>query len=157
MSEKTGNASGSISVIDFESHRAHRLEEKRRRSERIVFRKMLGLVCVHDKQQENALEIIDVSDSGIAFLVPYARKQEWQRKGTEVTLRLYLSPDSYLPVHAEVVYCKPYIDGGVEYLKVGCEVDPTATAFETYRSFVTFLKHYSLNAYFEETKASGFY
>ncbi|MBU6376854.1 MAG: hypothetical protein KGQ59_12705, partial [Bdellovibrionales bacterium] len=74
------NTSTEINVIDFNQVRSQKLDEKRRKTERIIFQNLLGVYCVTGNSQIRQLQLVDVSEDGIAFLVPFDTKNPWPRE-----------------------------------------------------------------------------
>ncbi len=144
-------------VVDFMEVRAQKLDEKRRKNERIFFKQMLGVYCVAGNEQLRALEICDVSESGCAFQIPYTGVNPWPNADAELSLRLYFSQDTYLPVQVRVQHSRSHIDNGTRYLRFGCTVDQSSSSYEAYQQFVRFLKLYSEHAHKDMGDVTLFY
>jgi hypothetical protein len=145
-------------VVDFNEVRTKRLEEKRRKTERILFQSLLGVYCVLDQSDMRGIEIVDMSEEGLAFQVAFNPRSDWkQAVGDLVPLRLYFSQETYLALQVKITNVKPSIESGMRYTRYGCLVDPTMASFEAFQRFVKFLKAYSEQAHRDTGKASVFY
>lgn len=144
-------------VVDFNQVRSQKLDEKRRKTERIVFQDLLGVYCVIGNSQIRQLQLVDVSDEGLSFLVPFDVKNPWPREDGDLPLRLYFTQDTYLPIQARVVNSRPSIENGVRYVRYGCTVDASLQSYTTYLQFVKFLKSFSEHAHRDEGTDSVFY
>jgi len=148
---------GDVKVVDFNQVRTQKMDEKRRKTERIIFQNLLGVYCVVDNSQMKQLQLVDVSEDGIAFLVPFNVKNPWPSETGEMPIRLYFTQDTYLPIQVQIVNSKPFIDAGIRYVRYGCAVDTTLQSYETYLQFVRFLKSFSEQAHKDEGKDTVFY
>lgn len=144
-------------IIDFSEKRAQRLDEKRRKTERIFFKQMLGIYCVTEGTDLKAVELMDVSEEGCSFQVPFDSKDPWPKDSNEVALRLYFSQDTYLPVTLKIQNSRPCIEEGVRYVRYGCAIDKGISSYEAYLLFVKFLASYSEHARRDTGKATLFY
>jgi hypothetical protein len=144
-------------VIDFQSVRTQRLEDKRRKTERIFFQNLLGMYAVGSGEEVVPLELIEVSEEGCSFKVPFSSKNPWPKTKDDVPLRMYFSQDTYLQIRVTIKNSKPYIEEGGKYIRYGCEVDKTLSSYQAYCQFVQFLKAYSEHAHQDTGKASFFY
>jgi hypothetical protein len=143
-------------VIDFQEVREKKLEEKRTRNERVFMKEMLGIYCMVEGQ-ERAIEIVDVSDSGLAFRVEFNSRSPWPTELKEVKIRLYFNQTTYLPLILQIRNSAPQMDGGRRYIRYGCVVDPSTTTYEAYLQFVKFIKLYSVHAHKDENGVSHFF
>src|SRR5689334_3934861 len=116
MTQRTGNAnSGGTtleSVVDFNEAREQRLEEKRRNTERIFFKNLLGVYSVTGHSKMQPIELIDVSEDGCSFQIPYDPDRNWPTSN-EVPVRLYFSQDTYLEILVRIRHSRPSIESGV--------------------------------------------
>lgn len=155
--EKTGTTE-KRHVIDFNEARAQKLEEKRRKTERIFFQHLLSVYTVMENgRQMAAIEIIDISEDGVAFQVPFKAEKQWPASSGDIPLRLYFSQDTYLEVIARVVNSRPSIENGNRYTRYGCQVDQTTSSYPAYQQFVRFMKMYSEQAHKDMGDISVFY
>ena len=85
---------GTEKVVDFNQKRAQKLDEKRRKTERIFFQNMIGCYSVIGDRSMRPIEILDVSEDGCSFQVPFDAKNPWPAETVEipiaVTVRLAL-------------------------------------------------------------------
>jgi hypothetical protein len=148
---------GQLTVIDFNQARTEKLDEKRRKTERIIFQNLLGVYCVTENTQMKQLQLVDISETGISFLVPFNIKNPWPKEDADLPVRLYFTQDTYLPIQVRIVNSRPFIEDGSRFVRYGCQVDQTLQSYETYRQFVGFLKSYSEQAHKDEGNDSVFY
>lgn len=131
-------------VISFTKVREARIEEKRRKYERILFRHILGVYCVAEGQGLKAVELVDVSTDGMSFQLPiHSKNLEALRAGSEMGFRFYFSQDTFIPVHVKIQNERQCIEDGQKYIRFGCTVDITSQSYETYKLFVMFLSKYA--------------
>lgn len=152
MSKKTGTT-----VVDFEEVRAKKLDEKRRKTERIIFKHLLGVYAVSEQEQLREIELIDVSEEGLSFQIPIRQGGTLPIEMREVNLRLYFSQDTYIPLRLKVQNSKHYVDGTGQYARFGCSVDNTLQSYSAYQQFVRFLKCYAEHAHQDTGKTTIFY
>lgn len=167
MPQRTGNADGRKSrlkaatgepqVIDFSQVRAQKLEEKRRKTERIFFRHLLSVYSVTGGSAMHPVEIINVSEDGCAFQVPYRAENPWPNDTKDIPLRFYFSQDTYLEIRIEIVNSTPSIEDNSRYVRYGCKVDTTTGSYPAYLQFVRFLKAYSEQAHKDKGGVTLFY
>lgn len=145
-------------VVDFTQARAQKIDEKRRKTERIFFQQMLGVYCVTDaSEQMRPLEIVEVSEDGCSFQVPFDSAKPWPKDIEEVAIRLYFSQDTYLMIHAKIQNSRSYIDKGARFQRFGCKLDQETSSYPAYQQFVRFLKLYSEHAHKDVGDATLFY
>lgn len=144
-------------VIDFQTVQAQKLEEKRRKNERVLFKNMLGVYSISDDEKMKAIEILDVSDSGVSFRVPFNAEKPWPTDMSDLTIRLYFTQDTYIPVRLKVQNSKSMIEEGIRYVRYGCQVDSTTKSYETFKLFVQFMKAYATEAYQDQGSVQVFY
>lgn len=162
MPQGTGNANNKggndvQSVVNFDEARAQKLDEKRRKTERIFFKNILGVYTVTGASNLRPVEIIEVSEEGCSFQVPVDPNKPWPTDANDIPLRLYFSQDTYLPITVKVENARPYIEHGVRYMRYGCSIDKSVSSFEAYIQFVKFLKLYSEHSHKDMGDVSVFY
>ena len=92
MSEDSNNTTDPKNrVVDFTEAREQKLEEKRRKNERIFFKQMLGIYGVTGSDEVRPIEIVDLSDDGLSFQVPFNPEDPWPKSTEELPIRLYFS------------------------------------------------------------------
>lgn len=144
-------------VIDFSEVRAQKLEEKRRKTERIFFKHLLGVYCVTGDDRVRPIEMIDVSEEGVAFQVAFENKSLQPNLGDEVPLRLYFSQDTYLPIVVKVQNARACIEQGARYMRFGCTVDTQMQSYDAFLQFVRFLSLYAEHSHRDKGNVSVFY
>jgi hypothetical protein len=153
MSQRTGS-----SVIDFSEVRAQKMDEKRRKTERVFFKNLLSVYCVTGHSEMRAIEMVEVSEEGCSFQVPYDAKNPWPSTLNEdLPIRFYFSQDTYILVRMKIMNARPCIDHGNRYVRYGCAVDKTLKSYPAYQQFVRFMKEYSEHAHKDSGDVSVFY
>jgi hypothetical protein len=131
-------------VISFTKVREAKIEEKRRKYERILFKHILGVYCVAEGKGLKAVELVDVSTGGISFQLPVNSKNlESLAAGRDVTFRFYFSQETFIPVQVKIQNERLCVENGQKYVRFGCTVDTTSQSYETYKLFVMFLGSYA--------------
>lgn len=156
MSQGTGKEPRK-QVIDFTEVRAKKLEEKRRKTERIFFKHVMGIYSVSDNEDMVPIEIIDVSAEGLSFQVLFNPEKPWPKNSNSIPIRFYFSQDTYLPLVLQVQNSRPCINDGRRYVRYGCTVDKSLSSYEAYKKFVLFLEAYSEHAHSDVGKVTHFY
>jgi len=144
-------------VIDFNKVREEKLEEKRRKNERIFFKQILGVYTVVGKNELKHVEIVDVSEDGCSFQVPHDPNSLWPRDVEELPLRLYFTQDTYIEVQLKIKNSRPLIENGGRFIRYGCSIDKTFSSYPAFQEFVRFLHLYSLHAHKDEGNVTLFY
>jgi hypothetical protein len=129
-------------VLDFIGKRKQHIEQKRRAFERILFKNFLGAYSVIDRDGTlYPISLVDVSYEGCLIQIPWnVKKDEKLEEDTEVTMRLYFTKQSFIPVVMNVKYGREHIDeSGLTYMQYGCEFDKSMPSFQALNSFVDFL------------------
>jgi hypothetical protein len=154
----SGNNTNEHHVIDFNEARAQKLEEKRRKNERIFFKNLLSVYSVmSDNKSMFPIELIDVSEDGVAFQIPFNADKPWPNSTEEIPVRLYFSQDTYLEVIAKIANARPSIENGARYTRYGCTVDKTTSTYAAFLQFVKFLKMYAEHSHKDMGDISVFY
>jgi len=144
-------------IVDFNQVRAAKMEDKRRKTERIFFKHLLGVYSVAGESQLRQIEIIEVSDEGLSFQVPFDSHKPWPEDLREFPIRLYFSQDTYLPLNLKITNSSHAIEDGKRTVRFGCSIDKTLTSFPAYSGFVKFLKMYSEHAHKDLGDVTVFY
>ncbi len=145
-------------VVDFAQVREQKLEEKRRRYERILFQHLFSVYTVMGRSKLAPVELIDVSEAGCAFQIPYDPKAPWPTDADQsVPLRLYFTQDTYLEVLVRVQNSRPCITDKGRFTRYGCLVDTSTTSYPAYQQFVGFLKLYGETAHRDMGDMTVFY
>lgn len=148
---------GKSSVVDFVEARNQKLDEKRRKTERIFFRQLLGIYSVSGNSKMRSIEIVDLSEDGLSFQVPYDADDAPSDQMQEFPIRIYFSQDTYLPINVRIRNSRPAIEEGVRVVRYGCEIDKTLSSYDAYLQFVRFIKLYAEHAHKDAGKVSHFY
>jgi hypothetical protein len=155
--DKTERGQTGEQVIDFGQARAQKLEEKRRKTERIFFKSLLSVYTVVSGKQMAPIEISDVSESGISFQIPFNADNPWPADQNEIPLRMYFSQDTFLEVIAKIQNSRSAIENGQRYVRFGCAIDTSVSSYPAYQQFVRFLKQYSEHAHKDMGDVTVFY
>lgn len=143
---KDGNETSK--VIDFGKVREKRIEEKRRQYERVLFKNVLGAYGVAEGEGLRAIELVDVSATGMSFQLPsYSKNLDGLKVGKEMIFRLYFSEDTYIPMGIKILNRRPCIENGNTYERFGCAIDTNMQSYGTYKTFVEFLTKYAESAH----------
>ena len=160
MPQRTGNGKDTDTnqqVIDFGEARAQKLEEKRRKTERIFFKHLLSVYSVVGESSMFPIELIDVSEEGCSFQIPHDPTKSWPHQTEDLATRLYFSQDTFLEIRLKILNSRACIEEGTRYVRFGCAVDPTTKSFIAYQQFVKFLKLYSEQAHKDMGDITVFY
>lgn len=133
-------------VLDFANKREQNIEKKRRQFERVVFQNFLGAYSVIDQGGSLfPVSLVDISHDGCLFQIPWNFKDsEPMTDGTEMTMRMYFTKASFVPVLLTVKNSREYIaDDGQTYLQYGCEFDKTVPSFKAMESFIDFMYNFA--------------
>lgn len=144
-------------VVDFNEVRSQKLEEKRRRTERIFFKHLLSVYSVAGKSSLRAIEFIEMSEQGCSFQVPYDTQNPWPKDLSELPIRIYFSQDTYLEIFVKIQNSRPSIENNQRYVRFGCLVDRSVKSYSAYVQFVQFLKLYSEHCHKDAGDLSVFY
>ena len=146
-------------VVDFNQVKEKHLEEKRRRTERIFFKNLIGVYSVIGQGKMQPVDLVDISEDGCSFQIPLNLRNPspWPQKSKELPLRLYFSQDTYLEIFARIVNSRPSIEKNRRYVRYGCEIDKTVKSYAVYQLFVQFLKQYAVHAHRDLGNATAFY
>lgn len=144
-------------VIDFTRAKENRMAEKRRANERVFFRNLLSVFSLVSPEKMTPIDMIEVSEDGCSFQVPFNPDAVWPNSMKNIPIRLYFSQDTYLEIHVKIQNSKPSIDQQNRYVRYGCAVDQTTQSYAAYRLFVQFLKVYSEQAHKDLGNISVFY
>lgn len=136
------------SVINLDQFRNRKSEEKKRKTERIFFHNLVGVYGIVQPGKMVPVDLIDVSEGGLAIQVPYPASTTmadkiWPKDSSDLSIRLYFSPDSFMEVTVDVKNSGPVIDNGSKYVRYGCAVNPNQRAYEAWKNFVGFLRSYT--------------
>jgi len=129
-------------VLDFVKKRKESVEEKRRAFERILFDNLLGVYTVLDNAGSiYPVKLVDISREGCLFQIPWnVRGDQKLKKDTEVSLRIYFTKQSYIPIIVKVKYGKEHLDtNGQMHMQYGASFDKGIKSFVAIQNFIDFL------------------
>jgi len=151
-----GKVKNTQEVTDFIKVREERLEQKRKKTEQILFRNLFGVYTLIS-QRLIPIELLDVQEEGCIFQVLHRSNSAWPKNWNEIPLRFYFSENTYLEILAKIQNAKPSIVEGKRYIQFSCLVDQRTQAYNVYRQFIRFLKLYAQNAYQDTGETTLFY
>jgi hypothetical protein len=129
-------------VVDLETYRAEKNEQKRREYERVLFHRVLGVYSFAEKNSVlHHVEVLDISFSGILFRELHPDPP--LKPGDKVALRFYFTPSSYLRLVVDVKRTRGFKSSGRDGLEYGCELDKSTRSYEVLRQLVNFMYRYA--------------
>lgn len=128
-------------ILDFNKKKAETIEQKRRAFNRIVFQNFLGAYSVIDDNGSiYPVTMVDIAGDGCSFQVPWNPKDKKLAQDFEVSMRMYFTDKSYIPVIMNVRHAKEVVGrDGNTYMQYGCEFDKSVPTFEAMQSFIDFI------------------
>ncbi len=162
MSPRIGNVNGGTPtqeehIVDFKQAREQRLEEKRRTTERIFFHNLLSVFSMVSESKMLPIDLIEVSEDGLSFQIPYNPDHIWPKDTDEIPIRFYFSQNTYLEIQVKIQNSRPSIENHCRYVRFGCAVDRELKSYPAYQLFVKFLKLYAEHAHKDLGDVSVFY
>ncbi len=130
-------------IVSLDHFRNRKQEEKKRKTERIFFHNLVGVYSVVAPGKMVPVDLIDVSDEGLAIQVPYDSEKSRPTNMNNLPIRLYFSPESFMEITVDIKNSRPTIENGNRYLRYGCAVQTEHRAFAAWQGFVNFLKAFS--------------
>ena len=131
-------------VVDIGEFRSKKLEERRRNVERILFRNLLGVYSVIEGEALAGVQLIDISQAGMAFQTPWRPGQDRPfQVGDQITLRLYFGQETFLPCGVKIKNSQEVLEAGQTYLRYGAELDKEFKSFEAVSAFIDFIYKYA--------------
>ena len=133
-------------VLDFNKKKADTIEQKRRAFNRVVFQNFLGAYSVIDDNRSiYPVTLVDIAGDGCSFQVPWNPSRDKKlAKDFEVTMRMYFTNQSYIPVIMNVRHGKEVLGSdGITYMQYGCEFDKSVASFEAMQSFIDFIYRFA--------------
>lgn len=140
---KDTDTNNTTRVVDFSEYRAQKLEEKRRKTERVLINHFLGVYVVTGNDSLHQIEMVDLSEEGCSFQIPVDAKTPWDEGTKDLSVRLYFSQESFLPVHVTIQNKRTVSVQGQRYARFGCSVDTRVSTYPAYMAFVKFLQAYA--------------
>lgn len=133
-------------LLDFNKKREKNIEAKRRNFERVLFSEFLGAYSVIDEYgSQFPITMVDVSTDGCMFQVPISAKNHKAfSENAEVSMRVYFTKGSFIPVIVTVKHGHEYTDNnGHVYMRYGAEFDKTMPSFKAFEKFIEFIYQYA--------------
>ena len=143
MKEISMKETQGLEVVSLDQFRNRKQEEKKRKTERLFFHHLVGIYSVVESGRMVPIELIDVSEEGLAVQTPYQAEKPWSQNSNDIPIRLYFSPESYIEIVVDIKNSRPTIDGGVKYLRYGCAIQTEHRSYAAWKQFVSFLRVYS--------------
>ena len=146
-------------VLSFSEKREENIERKRRNFERILFNNFLGAYSVIDQAGVVfPIEMLDISQDGMSFRVPRGAVGSSFRKNEELTLRMYFTKNSFIPVVSNIMWSKDVKgDDGEIYLEYGVQFDKSIPTFEALKPFIEFLYKFAELSTEDKGKSKVYY
>lgn len=138
---KSPGKGGKERIIDLNSYRKNKNEEKRREYERVIFNRVLGVYSFAEKDGLTHVEVVDVSYSGLRFREEHPENPF--KAAQKIALRFYFTPNTYLRVVIEVKRVIPFEENGRSGLEYGCEIDKNTKSYEVINQLVSFMYKYA--------------
>ncbi len=129
-------------VLNFDGARKNEIEKRKRSYERVLFRDFLGVYAKAEQEDLHAIEMIDISAGDMSFRVSQNSKMKWD-KDDNINLRLYFSPDSYLPVSIKIVQAINSIEYGRAVRRYGAVIDKGTKSYKALFYFVKFISKFA--------------
>ena len=130
-------------IVSLDHFRNRKQEEKKRKTERIFFHHLVGIYSVVNPGKMVPVDLIDVSDEGLAIQVPYQSDRAWPTNTDNIPIRLYFSPESFMEIVVDIKNTRPTIENGSRYIRYGCLIHTEQKSFAAWQNFVNFLKAFS--------------
>jgi hypothetical protein len=128
-------------IIDLETFRKNKNEERKREYERVLFNRILGVYSFAEKSGLNHVEVIDISYSGIKFREE--KPQAPLKVAQKIALRFYFTPSSYLRLVVDVKRVTPFKEDDREGLEYGCQLDKNTKSYEVIHQLISFMYKYA--------------
>ncbi len=147
-------------VLDFNKKKAETIEQKRRAFNRIVFQNFLGAYSVIDDNGSiYPVTMVDIAGDGCSFQIPWnPDKDKKLAQETEVSMRMYFTEASYVPVILNVRHAKEVIaEDGTTRMQYGCEFDKSVPTFEAMQSFIEFIYKFAEHSAIDKGDAKVYF
>ena len=146
-------------ILSFNEKREENIERKRRNFERILFNNLLGAYSVIDQAGVVfPIEMQDISHDGMSFRVPRGAIGSTFKKNDELTLRMYFTKDTFIPVVTNIIWSKNMKgEDGEVYLEYGVKFDKSIPTFEALKSFIDFLYKFAALSTEDKGKSKVYY
>jgi hypothetical protein len=146
-------------ILSFNEKREENIERKRRNFERILFNNFLGAYSVIDQAGVVfPIDMLDISHDGMSFKVPRGAIGSSFQKNEDLTLRMYFTKDTFIPVVTSIKWTKDYKgDDGEIYLEYGVKFDKSVPTFEALKPFIDFLYKFAELSTEDKGKSKVYY
>ena len=146
-------------ILSFNEKREENIERKRRNFERILFNNFLGAYSVIDQAGVVfPIEMLDISQDGMSFRVPRGAIGSSFKKEDELTLRMYFTKNTFIPVVTNIKWMKDIKgEDGEFYLEYGVKFDKSVPTFEALRPFIDFLYKFAELSTEDKGKSKVYY
>ena len=136
-------------VIDFVSKRKEKIEKKRRRFERILFREYFSVeTAVATDDESYPVDLIDVSPDGCLFGTFEKATPNFAKVGSKLTLKIYFAEHNYIPVSVSVKRTKKIVEkNGRSYREYGCVFDKSLSSFQAMEALINFVYKLAEHSY----------
>ncbi len=143
-------------VINLTDIRQEKIDEKRREYERVVFRSSFGVYTVMEQLGLHAIEILDISASGLQFQVSEKSSLKLNM-GDVIPVRFYFATDHFITVEVKVVRSFTAIENGSAVHRYGCLIDKEMASYGAIYHFVQFITKCAECGHKDETHLKVFY
>ncbi len=143
-------------VINLNSVRQEKIEEKRREYERVVFRSNFGVFIYDENSGLNAVEIIDISEGGVQFQTPEKSHLALQA-GDIVPLRLYFATEYYISIDVKVARSFTALENGSAVHRYGCLMEKSMASYSAIYHFVQFITKCAEHGHKDDQHLKVFY
>jgi hypothetical protein len=116
--------------------------EKRKETKRVFFQNAISLYAILSSSKMQSVDLIDMSDEGLAFFVPKGSKES-AFSGNDLLLRFYFTSHTYFELYCSFRNSKEAIISSVRGMRYGCSVPSDQASYSAYKAFVSFIKAYS--------------
>ena len=138
-------------LLNFNQKRVSNIEKKRRNFERVFFQNFLGAYATIEQSGVIApIEILDISKEGLLFKLSSGGRSSNLRVNDEISIRLYFTKDSYIPVILNIVRMNNVNEMGEISQEFGCKFDKSVPTFEALNNFINFIYSFAEHSSFDK-------
>lgn len=133
-------------IFDFTAKRQENIEQKKRNFERVLYQEFLGTYSEIDSDgTKYPIKMVDISKDGCQFQVPFSKNLDKTfRTGEDITIRIYFTKDSFIPVVVNLKHSSEYVDQkGDAYMRYGGGFDKTLPSFKALGPFIEFIYQFA--------------
>jgi hypothetical protein len=143
-------------VINLNSVREEKIEEKRREYERVVFRSNFGVYACLPENALQAVEVVDISEGGMLFQVPESSSFRLD-VGQTTHVKFYFSPDSFIAIDVKVARSFTALENGKAVHRYGCLMDKTMKSYAAIFHLVQFITKCAEHGHKDDGRHKIFY